>query len=257
MGDSAGLLESVLQQIRQLDGSLKSQTLDYSPVLLKQPPSTRASRQAELSQALEHLELQWSLLEEITTHVENARNVLRHQRSLCHSALAPVSALPQEVLGHIFHYALPIDGISQYERSAKRIRNLSQVCRDWHVVGLQQKRAWGFGNISSLSDIAKMDLLLDRSESQGLTLTVRDRQETQLATRAAKKLRDRVTDLDWRCRAPLETLFDFLRWPHTHHSPPVVFSSLQTLRISSLHEQPLMSVNLNGMAFPLLSSTYM
>lgn len=124
------------------------------------------------------------------------------------------------------------------------------------MISLQQ-RGWAFGNIACLSDIPRMNSLLERSGKQDFTLTAFDRnKEGSLMRSTASSLRDCLSDLQWHCSIPIGKFFDLLGWPTPNSADqPLELPSLRNLTITSTSSAKQSDkVSFLGVEFPRLLS---
>lgn len=90
--------------VNGLDAFLKLQAFDLTPVILTQPPPNRDSRREYLKAALDSLDPQLVMIQELDDRIGVARKIILRHRSMAYLALQPVSAIPSEVLQTIFSY---------------------------------------------------------------------------------------------------------------------------------------------------------
>lgn len=111
-----------------------------SPLILTQPPSLQRSRGSAIHNHLAQLDAKQHELDELGKKYEQLRAHLQRQRGICTSALAPVTALPHELLRRIFQLALaPFASIIWPKGSAT---NLAAVCTLWRRVALGDNALW-------------------------------------------------------------------------------------------------------------------
>lgn len=231
MANILPLLETLIETAAQLDTKLTSQTFDFTPVLLCRIPSQRQSRRTDLSAALESLDAHWTRLELALDYIRRARERLKQQRSLCYSALSPISAMPHELLAHIFSY---ICASSSLAESSKNICCMSHVSKDWSVVALEKKALWGYSTITRLVDIGKVELPLQRCGEQDFASLIfapkGDRRTPNPPDWMRTALREELIELKWCIPTPVNGFFDLLR---KSRKTRIVMPKLQKLSIES------------------------
>ncbi|KAJ7865534.1 hypothetical protein B0H13DRAFT_2670878 [Mycena leptocephala] len=145
---------------------------------------------SELRTRLQHIEAEISRLELSLRTLQEARTgVLEELRSLIY----PVLTLPFEITSRIF-----LDCLPEFEDPTGRRTHPSQdeaplvftrVCRDWRTIAISTPTLWNHVRIELDSDdgrgyidskwVALLDLWLQRSEPQPLSLTVCNRSYTE------------------------------------------------------------------------------
>lgn len=127
--------------LESLTRHLASSVFDSRSIILTQPPSPRLERAVAISKSLATLNVQWQKLEELGKRYSELRKRLTRRRAICGSAMAPITALPNEIPRNIF------DKLVGTWRSPSSFHNqlparLSLVCSEWQATVLNHSMLW-------------------------------------------------------------------------------------------------------------------
>lgn len=196
--DQFSAVEAALDNLSLI---LECAIFDCTPIILIHPPSRRAERKT----SLEAMRSSFGAYQERMDGIERRMMVLKgglmRQRSMCVSTLAPVSAMPPELLRSVFAfvscqnmYTSPHD----YPHAGSR---LAQVCSEWRDVALQQYDLWSSFDRSNPWSGKAIDMFLSRSGSLPFHLRVEEdrlpRFDLSGSDRYSRNLRNRLTHLEW------------------------------------------------------------
>lgn len=224
--------------------------VDANPVLAVQPPSLRATWIRSLQTSSSILDDRSAQLNALVDLISQAQRLLNHKRARCRSAMAPVSALPEEILRIIFPLAL--DPQPTRRNNMTRLAILG-VCQDWRAAALGQQSLWSSSYVSNLRDERALRVALGRYYGDNLKLTLKDVPRAFDTYKLCQVLLPRLEYLEWNASFGLDLLFAVARI-----DGPLSFVALKTLVIdspdycascSSLEEE---IMDLNDIAFPKL-----
>lgn len=156
---------------------LDAYTSDLSPVLLTQPPSHRSSRREVLWEAVESLDQLWITFQETFAQLCNARDKLCRLRSMTHSALSPISAVPHEILAKIFSFVC--SEVSCDEKMAL-VCGISSICREWRNIAVAHKALWSSASIGGVDKLNKLASQLERCRAGYFDLYICSEQSAEL-----------------------------------------------------------------------------
>lgn len=189
-----------------LDAFLKLQSFDFTPVVLTQPPPNRDARREYLHAAIEALDPQLTMIQQLRDRVGAVHRTLLRRRSMGCSALHPVSSLPPEVLQMIFSRVR-----GQSNGDASMALALSHVCADWRRAARGYQRIWSSATIPGTDHIARLELPLSLCGMEDFHLTVTQRAKTRAVPHGAHSLRrilrERLSRLVWKSSDDLEPFF--------------------------------------------------
>lgn len=195
-------------------GEVVTRAVDHCPetraVLCLQPPSRRPKVSRDLEARIQGLRTVADACQSATS--EFARILVRVERALhdCELALAPVSALPGEILTSIFHFAIASPSVTSTERSisTSSIVLLSQVCSRWRGVANACSALWTDFTVNQRMPTHIYQKHLQRSGDRAIHLTVNDNVPLMPFSVVSTRL-DSLKELTWNSpTAPYETLFE-------------------------------------------------
>lgn len=157
-------LEGVLSR---LESSVQTTVYDATPLILIQPPSARLLQADALRQQIAALDGHYSLFIKLEERLRDLRTRIHKQRSLCRSAASPISAMPLELLNHVF--LLSVD-------TASDAWNISLVCSSWREVSSRQASLWTQVTVEPC-DIRRVKALRPPSIQAPFHLTVSGRKD--------------------------------------------------------------------------------
>lgn len=147
MPESALQLSDLLQQLAHFFELPQNEI--GAPILSTHPPIDRAPLTHFVEQRIRTLDVLRKNAEQLTEKIaEISRNLCREQ-VLCTTILAPVSALPNELLIYIFSAALIVD--------RKSVSSIAQVSQRWRAIAINQPALWHSIDVSSahISSVAR------------------------------------------------------------------------------------------------------
>lgn len=146
---------------------------DFTPIILSHPPNRRSARIGAIKQSLSELEIQQQRLDALVTKLSYLQAGLTRRRALCASALAPISAMPSEILCGIFGHVVRSDN---YISEVLTPIRLSLVCSSWRAIVSNHKHMWSSARLRTDLHMYSADLaiFLDRSKPLPFGLTVED-----------------------------------------------------------------------------------
>lgn len=178
-------MNQVEASIDRLQDVLFTSTDDITPLALIQPPSERPSREDALRQRYMQLGIQHLHLRKIEEKLMKLRRHVFRQQTLCTDALAPISALPHEIICRILRYA------ASHEYPS--VRELARVNREWRNAALHDPQLW-----SHLAVPGDRFIQIASSMARGplsytpLHLSVKDRDAIRLPHYLVKSLQSRL-----------------------------------------------------------------
>ncbi|KAF8305121.1 hypothetical protein DL93DRAFT_371795 [Clavulina sp. PMI_390] len=117
--------------------------VDLTPVLLATTPGGRAARVAHLTQTIEKLTVLITPYDHSLESNGFARSIQRLKvlRARCIFSLSPISAIPEEILLHIFDWVAPING-GMDQILWRWSLDLSHTCSRWRSITLAYAKLW-------------------------------------------------------------------------------------------------------------------
>lgn len=217
--------------VGSLDALLNTQEHDWTPLILTQPPSRRASRREILETTLAQLDAQQTDLQRTIDSLSSACDKLHRQYGMCKSALSPASALPYDVLRCIFdrRFLSPVDQV-------KFTKLCSSVCRDWRKAACEMPRLWASFSIDTLESLQYIEPWLERSGTSNLIFDI-DIDDLgspswfkRVDDHTLLTIQERVSKLSWRSPDKLSLL---IRGLFDIGGKGVRFSSLRNISINA------------------------
>lgn len=115
---------------------------DFSaPILSIHPPADRARLAHLVQQRIRTLDVLCENAEKLTDKIAEIRRNLYRERAQCTTILAPISALPNELLIYIFIITSNVD--------RKSAPSIAHVCRRWRAIATDQPVLWRSIEVSS------------------------------------------------------------------------------------------------------------
>lgn len=206
---------------------LDASALDCTPILLTHPPSRRAERMTALKAIHTAFDSYQEKMDAIGRRHAELKTRLTRQRAMYASALAPISAMPPELVEEIFSIVSTQDMYTRPDKYPHIGSCLAQVCSEWREIALRKKDLWLSINVSKAASGDAIDMFLSRSGSLPFHLQI-DRDQRLLLSKAdpfsSRLLQSRLTHLDWNTSRH----FDHLQSPFDYHTK---FPFLHTLVI--------------------------
>lgn len=128
------LMGELERTIDKLHEAFASSIDDTTPLLLFHPPTLRPDHEAKLQTRYMVLGVQHLHLCQLEEKFQKLRKSVFQQQTLCTEAMAPVCALPPEVLSQILRYAAA-------EKSPS-VHQLARVNRTWRNTALRDPLVW-------------------------------------------------------------------------------------------------------------------
>lgn len=221
--DPFAAVDAALEKLALL---MDASTFDSTPILVTQPPSRRAGRVATLKVMCTTLDSYQDKLDAIGRRHAELKTRLMRQRAMCVSALAPISAMPPELLQEVFTFVSAQKMYTRPPHYPHAGSRLAQVCSEWREVALRQQDLWSSFDVSNTGAGTAIDTFLSRSGSLPFRLRVNDSTQPSLsnADHYSKKLQSRLTHLEWHTSRH----FDQFQWSFQHTTN---FPLLQSLVI--------------------------
>ncbi|TFK73678.1 hypothetical protein BDN72DRAFT_834552 [Pluteus cervinus] len=159
----------------------------------------------------------------LDTEIAKTQTYLCSLRALRNS-LPPVSHIPAEVLSTIFAYCQDDADPSVIDKMDTKTRfSVSWVCRSWRETALATPALWSIITAKNARHLSLMKLLIDRSRTSNLVVSVATSEREILAS--CLSVLPRILHFRWDTLAPLSM------W--TYEEPPELFSQAAPL-LSSL-----------------------
>lgn len=154
--------------------SIPNAIVEATPILLTLTGSARASHRASLLQGLSNAQEHLDAFSRLVHKMTSIQNDLRHRVNYIQNALAPIFAIPPEILQRIFEETVLIA-----EHSTEAAKYMSHVCVHWRALALGTPSLWRNIYVPSTISMRKIsdefiDTCVQRSLSQPLNIAIRD-----------------------------------------------------------------------------------
>ncbi|KAF8318202.1 hypothetical protein DL93DRAFT_2225941 [Clavulina sp. PMI_390] len=177
---------------------------DVIPALLLHPPSRRAHHRSMLHRNLEVIDAYCEQMEVLTAQLVGLKASLRQQRTMCASALAPMSALPNELLREIF-------ALVAASTSTQGVCTLTWVCGRWRSIALAQSKLWARLRMRVCDGLTRpLMTAIDRAANQPLQLEVPNHSLSSWDYPELPTLGGRLETLTWLSSADIDPFFEAL-----------------------------------------------
>ena len=162
-------MENVLASISPLLDTLESLILEepYSPSpALPQPPNSQSIRQKATPKDVDTLQMQLQSISAIVDKAQRVERCLMARYASASNPLAPVMALPVEILQYIFNMA-----VHTRDTKASRPDELSAVCRSWRDIAASCGQLWTQIHVEA-EELAKLKTLATRTRGVPIELDI-------------------------------------------------------------------------------------
>ena len=190
VGDELPILGDRLEKIATF---LEGQPNDFTPILRHHPPSARPQQVSAACTQVNNIKRYWDDIRAIETQVLAIKKQIRARYASQWSLLSPISALPEEVLRHIFEYVW-------LDQTWKGTLALEGVCKRWHGIIVQHRILWSILTIPASGRLEKLVKPLERSHPLPVDLEIsstadRYRRQPEAHTTAGQMLCKRLQTL--------------------------------------------------------------
>lgn len=200
-----------------LERFLDASNFDKLPILLTQPPSRRIERIASIKAMCARFDSYQNKLDALASRHTQLRTRVARRRAMCASSLAPISAMPSELLLDVFAR------VSTHDMNVGA--RLIQVCSEWRDIAEGQKDLWSSITVSNVGSAQGINAFLNRSGSLPFRLVVAEDRPLVLTMPQynSEDLTGRLKHLEWRTSRNID------RWCHL--KPSAGYPLLETLEV--------------------------
>lgn len=164
-----------------------------TPILLTPNSASRGARRLVLRNALHNINDHYTTLDRLIRKLAVIRDALHLQSAAVENAIAPVSAIPPEILRLVFHEAVAAEN---HQDGAVLAASLAQVSALWRAVAIGQGGLWENIDLSPHPSyrrypITLVDAVMERSTGHPRNLTLHHKAMPHWSRRAMRNSRVR------------------------------------------------------------------
>lgn len=166
---------NILAQIEEQVQTLWFPPINVHPILILTPSENlREAHRETLTNALAEYKASITSIRQITAKLDSLDRDLSSRTMIVQTALAPISALPQEILKLIFGYVVDMDGDTFRERTrCDHAATLSHVSSSWRDAAVSYQSIWTEIVIQRLPCDQAVSTWVKRSGTLPLSLDIR------------------------------------------------------------------------------------